>query len=669
MSTAATTRVTTFDHGLLLTLRRNWRATGIVAVIAAWVAAYWIWRGHDTLAIGGAQTNGAQDWLLRQTNAISDAQATGTNPILNATNSFANGVNDVVNFFQRMTTEAVFPRPVPEIGWLGVVAIFGWVAYALAGLRSTILVVVTFLLFGYLGYWQDSIDLLNITFVAVAMCCIVGIPIGIVMGRSKAASAVLTPILDVMQTLPSFVYLLPIVVVFGIGEAAAVIVTLIYALPPIVRITAHGIRGVPSSAIEATTSMGQSSWQLLRKVQLPMAKRTIIVGINQSVMAALSMATIAALIDGPGLGAPVIAALSSQQVGRAFVAGLAIVLMAIMLDRTTTAASEHSEVVARSGNRNVRRHRIVLGAAAVVAVVLVWASRQYLSLAQFPSSPDLGTPIQHKVDDIVNWTGVHLYSVTHAIQNQFTLRFLNPLQELIANSPWYVTGLAIVALALLIGGLRAFVWTVLCLAGIYGLGLWNESMVTLTATLVATVVVVVIGVVVGVWIGRSRNADRVVRPFLDAGQTMPPFVYLIPILALFGANRFTAMLAGIIYAAPVAIKLVADGIRGVAPTTIEAAESSGSSRMQIIRKVQLPMARGSLVLAANQGLLYVLSMFVIGGMVGAGALGYDVVRGFSQSDYGGRGFAAGLSICLLGIMLDRISQSAARRAPGATAAH
>jgi glycine betaine/proline transport system permease protein len=668
VSTATTTRVATFDRGLLLTLRRNWRATGIVAVIAAWVAAYWVWRGKDTLAIGGAQTNGAQDWLLRQTNAISDAQATGTNPILNATNAFANGVNDVVNFLQRMTTEAVFPRPVPEIGWLGVIAIFAWLAYALAGLRSTILVVITFLLFGYLGYWQDSLDLLNITFVAVAMCCLIGIPIGIVMGRSKAASAALTPVLDVMQTLPSFVYLLPIVVVFGIGEAAAVIVTLIYALPPIVRITAHGIRGVPSSAIEATTSMGQNKWQLLRKVQLPMAKRTIIVGINQSVMAALSMATIAALIDGPGLGAPVIAALSSQQVGRAFVAGLAIVLMAIMLDRTTTAASEHSEVVARSGKRNARLHWIVLGVGAAVALVLVWVSRQFLSAAQFPTSPDLGTPIQQKVDDIVSWTSVHLYSVTHAIQNQFTLRFLNPLQELIANSPWYVAGLAIVALAALIGGLRAFVWTVLCLAGIYGLGLWNESMVTLTATLVSTVVVVVIGVVVGVWIGRSRTADRVVRPFLDAGQTMPPFVYLIPILALFGANRFTAMLAGIIYAAPVAIKLVSDGIRGVSATTIEAAESSGSSRMQIIRKVQLPMARGSLVLAANQGLLYVLSMFVIGGMVGAGALGYDVVRGFSQSDYGGRGFAAGLSICLLGIMLDRISQAAARRAPGAVAA-
>ena len=136
---------------------------------------------------------------------------------------------------------------------------------------------------------------------------------------------------------------------------------------------------------------------------------------------------------------------------------------------------------------------------------------------------------------------------------------------------------------------------------------------------------------------------------------MPPFVYLVPILILFGSNRFTAIVAGIVYAAPAAIKLVADGIRGVSPTTVEAAESAGTSRMQMITKVQLPMARGSLLLGANQGLLYVLSMVVIGGMVGAGALGFDIVTGFRQANYIGRGLAAGVCIVLLGIMLDRIT--------------
>jgi glycine betaine/proline transport system permease protein len=174
-------------------------------------------------------------------------------------------------------------------------------------------------------------------------------------------------------------------------------------------------------------------------------------------------------------------------------------------------------------------------------------------------------------------------------------------------------------------------------------------------------VVVALAVVVGVAMGRNLKVDRVLRPFLDAGQTIPPFVPLIPVLILFGANRFTAMVAGVIYAAPVAIKLVSDGIRGVSGETIEAAQASGSNRWQIISKVQLPMARGSLLLAANQGLLYVLSMVVIGGMVGAGALGFDVVKGFRQADYIGRGLAAGVTIVLLGIMLDRITTYGAQR--------
>ncbi len=184
-------------------------------------------------------------------------------------------------------------------------------------------------------------------------------------------------------------------------------------------------------------------------------------------------------------------------------------------------------------------------------------------------------------------------------------------------------------------------------------------MITLTSTLVATVFVMILAVVIGVWMGRGANVDRVIRPLLDAGQTLPPFVYLIPVLALFGATRFTAIVAGVLYAAPIAIKIVADGIRGVSKTTMEAAEALGSSRLQMIAKVQLPMARGSLALAANQGLLYVLSMVVIGGLVGAGALGYDVVSGFAQYGLRGKGLAAGFSIVLLGVMMDRITRYAA----------
>jgi glycine betaine/proline transport system permease protein len=153
----------------------------------------------------------------------------------------------------------------------------------------------------------------------------------------------------------------------------------------------------------------------------------------------------------------------------------------------------------------------------------------------------------------------------------------------------------------------------------------------------------------------------VIRPFLDAFQTIPPFVYLVPALALFGTSRFTAIVAAVAFGVPVATKLIADGIRGVSPTSVEAARSAGTTDWQMITKVQLPMARAAVVLASNQGLLYVLSMVVIGGLVGGGGLGYYVVAGFSQSQLFGKGLAAGIAITALGVMLDRIAQYTAAR--------
>jgi len=238
---------------------------------------------------------------------------------------------------------------------------------------------------------------------------------------------------------------------------------------------------------------------------------------------------------------------------------------------------------------------------------------------------------------------------------------LDPVQSLLVDSPWMVVAAAVVALSVLVGSWRAAITSAVCLAVVIATGLWSDAMATLAATLVATVLTMVIGVVVGVWMGRSATADRVIRPLLDGAQTMPSFVYLIPFVALFAASRFTAIVAAVVFAAPVAIKLIADGVRAVSPTTVEAARSAGTGTWQMITKVQLPMAREAVVLATNQGLIYVLSMVVVGGLVGAGALGYDVVAGFKQSSLFGKGLAAGLAIVTLGIMLDRITQAAARR--------
>jgi glycine betaine/proline transport system permease protein len=371
------------------------------------------------------------------------------------------------------------------------------------------------------------------------------------------------------------------------------------------------------------------------------------------------MATIAALIAGPGLGIPVVQALAALQVGQAFVPGLCIVIMAIMLDRTTTAISARPERLARAGGGNKRARWIGSGAAGLLALVAVYLSHIYLQLSTFPKQLDMGGPVQRWVQSAANWTSTHLSGVTTGFKNEFSAYVLNPVQDLVANSPWWLIAGVISAIAVLVGGRWALIAAVICLAGIRVLGIWQDSMVTMTSVIGATLLVMILAAVFGVWMGRSRMADGMLRPVLDAGQTLPPFVYLVPVLALFGPTRFTAIIAAVAYAAPAAIKLVADGIRGIAPATMEAATAAGSTSWQLIRKVQLPMARSSFVLAANQGLLYVLAMVVIGGLVGGGALGYDVVAGFQQSSLNGKGLAAGVTIVLLGVMLDRITRYAA----------
>jgi glycine betaine/proline transport system permease protein len=671
--------------------RRTGLWLGVTA--AVWLVGWLLLRGHNTLSLGFQDLTGFHSWLNNLRDDIQLASSRGNWFFDGVIGNISDLFNWVVTQLQELISTPAFPRPVPQIGWVGVAALFTWAGYAFAGLRSSILVLATVLAFGFLGYWQDSMDTLIITVVAVLLCCLVGLPLGIAMARRRAVSAVVTPVLDLMQTMPAFAYLAPLALFFGIGASSAVVCTLIYSLPPLVRITEHGIRSVPASTLEAAGSLGVTKGQLLRRVQLPMARRTIVVGINQCTMAALSMATIAAFVNSPGLGKPVIAALQSLDVGGAAVSGFAIVLAAIMLDRTTTAASERSERQSRGSVASVSRpgvllmsvvleklprwateetrgrrprpsamfRRGVLLLTLVPVLVAIFLSRQYLGLATFPKSVNVGPRIADGVSSFTDSFVNAVDTFTNAFKNVISYGLLNPLQSLLGETPFWLMAVVIVAVAYVLGGWKAGVSTIVCEAVIFGTGLWHDTMVTLTMTLVATVLVMIVAMLLGVWMGRSRSADTVVRPVLDTFQTIPPFVYLVPALALFSSSRFTAIVAAMAYAVPIATKLVADGIRGVSPTTVEAARSAGITSRQMIAKVQLPMAREALVLATNQGLLYVLSMVVIGGMVGGGSLGYIVVSGFSQSQLFGKGLAAGIAITALGVMLDRIARYTAAR--------
>lgn len=633
----------------------------VAAIIAGWLGLWLVLRGSHTLPLGTADLTP----LHRRFNEINDAVGASrdTNPVfLYFFNEIRLVIDTLVTFIQGLISQPSFGRPVPVVGWLGVVAVVGYASWAFGNVRVAALAVAGFVFFGLQGLWEESMDTLALTVAAVFVALLIGIPLGVWAGLSDRVNRLVTPVLDFMQTMPTFVYLAPLTLFFLIGPASATIATLIFATPPAVRITAHAIRSVPGTTVEAAESLGSTRRQTLTKVLLPMSKRTIVLGVNQTIMAALSMVTIAALIDAPGLGKTVVKALQTLDVGVAFNAGLAIVVMAIVLDRVATAASVRVENARRGRGRSARWRRPLLFAGGALTAVCIWLSHTYVWAAQFPDGIGVGSAIASTADSATEWSQSNLSGVTNGVRDVLTTLLLNPFEELLTGSPWWLVGAVVVGLGAVLGGWRAGVTAAVCAALIVATGLWQDSMTTLASTMVATVIVMAVGVAVGVWMGRSAMADRLVRPVLDAAQTMPSFVYLVPFLALFGASRFTAIVAAIVYAAPVTIKIIADGVRAVPPTTVEAATAAGSSTWQIITKVQLPMSRSALTLATNQGLIYVLSMVVVGGLVGAGALGYDVVAGFSQGQLYGKGLAAGLAIVLLGVMFDRITQAAAHRA-------
>ncbi len=221
-----------------------------------------------------------------------------------------------------------------------VIALLAIAAWRFSGKGLAVFTVITLVFTGLLGLWQETMTTLAMVLSSVIFCCIVGVPLGIWSGRSDGFETTIRPVLDAMQTTPAFVYLVPIVMLFSVGNVAGVLATIIFALPPIIRLTSLGIRQVHPELVEAAQAFGATNRQVLFRVQVPLAMPTILAGLNQTIMMALSMVVIAALIGAGGLGSPVILGLNTLDIGRAVIGGLSIVLMAIVLDRITQSMAQ-----------------------------------------------------------------------------------------------------------------------------------------------------------------------------------------------------------------------------------------------------------------------------------------------------------------------------------------
>ncbi|MDQ0216619.1 glycine betaine/proline transport system permease protein [Oikeobacillus pervagus] len=244
------------------------------------------------------------------------------------------GVFDQTSLFLETTVESLVSllNIAPSIFLAIIISLIAW---KFAGWRIALFSLIGLLFIDYLGYWEGMLDTLALVLTSVLLSTIIGIPLGIWASQNETVRHIITPLLDFMQTMPAFVYLLPAIFFFNIGMVPGVVASVIFAMPPTIRLTILGIKQVPEDLIEATESFGSTTGQKLMKVQLPLAMPTIMAGLNQSIMLALSMVVIASMVGAPGLGAEVYRAVTQLQIGTGFEAGLAIVIVAIVLDRIT----------------------------------------------------------------------------------------------------------------------------------------------------------------------------------------------------------------------------------------------------------------------------------------------------------------------------------------------
>jgi len=635
--------------------------------------------------------NGAEKWL--QANVL-----WLTRPVA----KFISGILEQIELFLWFK-----PWPVVVIG-------LTLPALAFGGLRLALFTAFGVMFWGMMDMWDPAMSTLALMGVSVVISAVIGVGVGIVCSQNDVVEAIVRPFLDTMQTMPAFVYLIPAIFFFGIGGASAVLAIIIYALPPSVRLTNLGIRQVPQETIEAALSYGSTRRQLLFKVQLPQALPSIMMGVNQTIMMALGLAVLATFIGAGGLGEEVWKALRRLKVGYALEGGLCIVFMAIMFDRLSRAMSAPAEsglirdpsrmtfrllpqswvhyaparlvetgidriwravasvaggvVKALSGVARMlggpfgdpiagwmQRHVVLISGVALMLAILAWDA-WVAKIGFFPDQ--LQFTIRKPVDEAVDWlaTNPTFIGFTKGLKAFIYLYILNPLDKFVTGLPWfYVLGAFFVVvwksvdLRFALITVAAFVFTGMA-------GLWDITMYTLASTTASIAICILIGLPIGILAAYNRTVDAILTPILDAMQTMPAFVYLIPVLMFFGGNPVTAVIATVIYAIAPMIRMTTLGLRQLPEEINEVSGMFGSTTFQTLIKVKLPMASPSIMLGVNQAVIMALAMQVITPLVAGLGLGKEVFHAMNTADTG-RGLVAGIGIVLVAVVLDRLTQA------------
>ena len=559
------------------------------------------------------------------------------------------------------------------------------------------------------GYWDESMNTLALVGVSVPLAVGLGFGLGLWGFKSYTAERIIRPLLDLMQTVPTFAYLIPILLLFGFGPVVGLIASAIYACPPMVRNVMLGLRRVPNEVVESGQMSGATKRQLLWWVQIPTALPNIMIGVNQTTMAALSMVIIAAIIGGfDDIGWEVLSTMRKAQFGQSLLAGLVIALIAMMMDRISWGFTDRQRFLHAPTESLWQRHAHLIVAGIVMAALVVIAQfmpalRSYpTELVFYPADP---------INKGLEYVIVNFDAVLDAIK-QTTLFFVllparigleNAVRPVswgfemtlpialaygglvvaaavwaartwtwraavgilligglfffgLSRTPWPAFILAVTVLAWQVGGWRIGIFSLLGLLFLLLTGTWARAMISVYLCGVAVAFSFLVGGLIGIWASRNDHVSAFVRPINDTLQTIPLFVFLIPVIMFFQTGEFSALLAIIAYAIVPAIRYTEHGLRNVRPDLIEAAQGMGSTKRQILWQVQLPLALPEIMLGLNQTIMYGLAMLVIAALVGTKGLGQLVYIALGKADTG-VGLVAGLGMALIAMIADRIIQA------------
>ena len=590
--------------------------------------------------------------------------------------------------------------------------LFCLVAYIASGWRLALFTLASCLYMVIIGYWPESMNTLSLVAISVPMAILFGFGLGVWAFYSRRAERAIMPLLDILQTVPAFAYLLLILMLFGFGTVVGLIASVLYSFPPMVRNTIVGLRRVPTEVIESGLMSGATGRQLFWQVRVPSAKRQLLLGVNQATMASLSMVIIASIIGGTAdIGWEVLSQIRKAQFGESLLAGLVIALMAMVIDRVTSGLATQSGDYENRKRGQSMRHRTVLiaggGAVALFAlakfipVLEIWPrdlefsparsmneSLTYLivnfrteietikTLAFFFVMLPTKIGLQGSVSpftwgfELQTWhslayaAGMTLVGAFCAYRVNahvaiFVLLFAIFFYFGLTKMPWPALLLIYSFAAWRIGGYRLGLGTFFGLGFIVVTGIWPEAMLSVYLCSIAVIISFILGAGLGIWAAGNDTVSAILRPINDTLQTMPLFVILIPFVMVFKIGEFTALLAIIAYAIVPAIRYTEHGLRNLPEGVIEAARMMGCTKRQLLWSVKIPLALPVMMLGLNQTIMYGIAMLVIAALVGTNGLEQVVYIGLSDGNFG-VGLIAGMALAIIAMIADRMTQAWSR---------